>query len=163
MQSDWPGRNSHARPSSPNSIQTPGCDVPQRRRGIGLVGWAAAASGLALTGALVHVQVRGWTPSKVEQAVARGVSPRADLAHVEQFLDAHGWPHWRCEPVDDVSYLVRDAGLDPAGLGGAVLADVPDPNVGVGGVDHGTITVVFFYDHDGRLVRWRVRARVHSP
>src|SRR5262245_59297880 len=127
--------------------------MAERRRKTRLVWRVAGACLLALVALFVYAQVRGWTPSKVERAVNRELPPGSDSVQIEAFLDARGWPHHRCEPIDGISYLVREVNLNAADLSGAVLAEVPDPNVGIGGLDEGTITVVFFLDRDGRLVR----------
>jgi hypothetical protein len=135
-----------------------------RRRGSLLVWRVAGGCLAALIVIVTFATVRGWTPSRVERTVNRALPPGTERARVEAFLNDLGWPHRRVEPIDGVAYMIRHANLDldPAGLSGVVLADVPDPNPGLGGLDKGTITAVFFFDHDRRLVRSHVRVWILS-
>ena len=89
----------------------------------------------------------------------------SDRQQVESFLDAQGWSHSYCEYSEEPSMLGfygREAGLRAEQLGGVVFATVPNPNVGIGGLDEGTITVLFFLDRGGRLVRSYIRVWILS-
>jgi hypothetical protein len=122
----------------------------------------AGACILTLITLFVYAGTRGWTEEKVERTVNRELSPGSDRAQIEAFLDTQGWPHRPCEPINGISYMLREAKLDAADLSEAVLAEVPNPNVGFGGLREGTITVVFFLDHNGRLVRSYIRVWILS-
>ncbi|MGL4551349.1 MAG: hypothetical protein ACRC33_09180 [Gemmataceae bacterium] len=74
---------------------------------------------------------------------------------IESYLDAKGWSHSYSTGADTLSYYGGEVGLTAKQLGGVVFAEVANPNVGW--LTQGSITVLFFFDPDWRLVRSYVR------
>ena len=94
--------------------------------------------------------------------VNRDLTTGTARRQVEEYLDAKGWSHSYTEDSITRGYYGKHVGLQADQLGGVVFANVPEPNVGIGGLDEGTITVLFFLNHDGRLLRSYVVERILS-
>jgi len=80
---------------------------------------------------------------------------------IEAFLDAQGWPRSYGGPEN--RFYAEWAGLkanEVREVSGVVFGEVPDPNVGA--LDTGSITVLFFLDRDGRLIRAWVKVWILS-
>ena len=124
--------------------------------------WLVGVCVVALVTLFTYSWVRGWTPFKVERTVNREIPLGSNRDRIETALDALGWPHRSYDRTVDIISMVRETNLDPSSLSGAIMAEVPEPNVGIHGVDKGTITVVFFLDRDGALVRTIVHVWIRS-
>jgi hypothetical protein len=132
-------------------------------RGVRLFWWIAGGCGLALLTALLilvfYALFRGWTPGKVERAVNQALPPGSNRESIEGFLDAHGWARSYSGPEN--SFYAREIGLKEDQVSGVVFGHVPDPNVDP--FDRGAITLLFFLDRDGRLIKSYVRVWIEGP
>jgi hypothetical protein len=136
--------------------------VAVNRPRIRLDWWVSGGCILTAVALFTYAQVRGWTPGRVERTVNRDLPPGSTRAQIEADLDAKGWSHEYGAGADSLEFYGKYVGLGREQLGGVVFAQVPDPNVGIGGLDHGSITVLFFLDRDGRLIRSYARVSILS-
>jgi hypothetical protein len=181
-----------SRPASPATLTPTVPDVARGRRGVRAVCCAVAAGFVLLAGVLVglicgilwYESRLGWTPTKVERITNAACPPGLTRGQVQAWLDTDPFlpeppgtfhfiakgPSAPSSParltyhyvasVKDIGYMAREVGLSEDDLGGAILAEVPDANVDP--ICAGTITVVFFFDKDDRLIRTYVRVWIQS-
>lgn len=117
---------------------------------------------LALVALVTYSSLRGWTPARTGWAVYRDVPAGADLRTVEAFLDGRGWPREHATDPVSLRYYGEYVGLGPDELSGILFGEVTDPNLGLWGLNQGSITVLFYFGPDGRLVRYYLRAGIVS-
>jgi hypothetical protein len=122
-------------------------------------GLALLACGLVLPIYIAYASLRGWTPGNVERAVNEAIPLGSDRVTIEVFLDAKGWTRSFGGPKSAAFYAER-ASLNASNLSGVVFGEVSDPNVGP--FDTGRITVMFFLDGDGKLIRSHVSVWILS-
>ncbi len=107
-----------------------------------------------LLGCLWYQSVRGWTPEKVEQALKRSPPPGSDRTEVESWLANVGWYNY------DMQAVLQEIGgwsppQDVPNAVGCIKVEILNPNLGL--LDSGTIQIEFYFDHDGKLIKYEKR------
>ena len=125
-----------------------------------LIPWIVVGCIVALIAGYSYASVRGWTQAKVERAVNQALPPGCDRVQIEAFLDARGWRHRYSQEGMWLRFYGGRAGLRGDRIEAMIHAEVPDPNVGPFG--EGSITVFFFLDREGRLIKSYVEVWILS-
>lgn len=124
------------------------------------VWWVAALCYFTLVAMGGYANQRGWTRARIERTVNGECPVGSDRDTIESFLKARAWSYTYGNKSASLSLYGQEADLPVETLSGIIFADVPDANVGV--FDTGRISVFFFLDRDGRLVKAEVRVWLDS-
>jgi hypothetical protein len=119
------------------------------------VWWVGGACSIAFVAIIGYASHRGWTPEKVERVVNSELPVGSDRTAIEYFLNTRDWSYTFDDAPNSFGHYAKQVNLPPASLGGAIYAEVVDANVGL--FDTGRISVFFFLDPNGRLVKADVR------
>ena len=114
----------------------------------------------ACVGYVWYQYEKGWTPHKVERALKQGIPFGSTRNQVEDWLAKMAWNQTGNFAVMTGDVDAQLAGLDLKELSGAIGAAVPDSNVDL--IWPGYIAVYFYFDRNGRLVKYLVKPFVFS-
>jgi hypothetical protein len=159
----------------PEHANQPGRPV---RVGCWVVGGAAALLCLCCAGVWYEF-TRGWTPETVDRLARAACPPGSTREEVKAWLDSDPFPPsrpasfrlfkrtppymqgpGRLEYKESVGPDGDVGRLDLNAIGWTIRAAIPDPNPDP--ICQGTITLVFFFDHEGRLIKHHVSVSILS-
>ncbi len=107
----------------------------------------------------------GWTEGRVEQAINESLPINSTRDQVERWLKEMNWTNYNFFAAaggDHIGHqtVSQVAGLDERTLSNMIKVIVPNPKVDL--ISPGLIYVYFFFDLDGRLVKYYIYPQVFS-